>query len=114
MADGYVQVTTTTDSQEEADRLSRGVVEQRLAACAQVSGPIQSTYWWQGAIETASEWLCVMKTVTDRLDALVTYLRAEHNYDTPDITATPITGGSADYLAWVAAETAERRQSASA
>jgi periplasmic divalent cation tolerance protein len=101
----YVQVTTATASEEEARQIARGAVERRLAACAQVVGPITSTYWWQGAIETAGEWLCVLKTTASRFEALAAHVRAEHSYDTPEITATPITQGSPDYLAWITAET---------
>jgi periplasmic divalent cation tolerance protein len=101
----HFQVTTTTATEEEARQIARGAVEQRLAACAQVLGPISSTYWWQGTIETAAEWLCLLKTTGARFEAVVAHIRAEHSYDTPEITATPITRGSPDYLAWISAET---------
>jgi periplasmic divalent cation tolerance protein len=104
-ADAYLQVTTTTGSRDEAMRLARDVVERRLAACAQVLGPIDSVYWWEGAVESAAEWLCLLKTTGARLDALIAHLRAGHSYDNPEITATPISAGSADYLAWVSQET---------
>ena len=102
----YVQVTTTTDSREEAEKLSRLVVDHRLAACAQVGGPITSTYRWQGKIETAEEWVVFMKTTAGRADQLITRVRAEHSYDTPEIIATPIVAGNPGYLDWMSAETA--------
>lgn len=105
MADTYVQVSTTTDSRDDAKRLAREVVERRLAACAQVLGPIDSVYWWQGAVESAAEWLCLMKTTSVRLDALIAHLRAGHGYENPEITAVPISAGSADYLDWISQET---------
>lgn len=105
-AGGCVQVLTTTDSGEEAARLVRSAVEARLAACGQVVGPISSTYWWNGAVETATEWQCLLKTTTARLDDLRAHLESEHGYETPEIIATPIVGGSAAYLAWIARETA--------
>ncbi|HZD02553.1 MAG TPA: divalent-cation tolerance protein CutA [Actinomycetes bacterium] len=105
----HVQVATTTATEEEARQIARGAVERRLAACAQVVGPITSTYWWQGAIETAAEWLCLLKTTAPLFEALAAYVRAEHSYDTPEITATPITHGSPDYLAWISAETGDQR-----
>jgi len=55
MAQAYVQVTTTTDSRPEAAELARSAVAERLAACAQLVGPIASTYWWEGEIESAEE-----------------------------------------------------------
>jgi periplasmic divalent cation tolerance protein len=101
----YVQVTTTTPTQEEASQIARSSVERRLAACAQVIGPVSSTYWWQGSIETAGEWMCLLKTPASEFEPLARHIRAEHSYDTPEITATPITLGSGDYLAWIDRET---------
>ena len=103
--DDCVQVTTTVDSRSKADELARAAVERRLAACGQVAGPIDSTYWWNGAVDSASEWQVVYKTTAARTDALVAMLRAEHPYDTPEIIATPIVAGNPDYLAWVRTET---------
>lgn len=102
---GAVQVVTTTGSKDEADRLARVAVEARLAACAQVLGPIASTYRWRGAVETAEEWMVVMKTAADRADALTESLLHEHSYDEPEIVTLPIAGGSAGYLSWVKEET---------
>ncbi len=105
MPDRYLQVTTTVDSKDQADALARGLVGARLAACVQVLGPIASTYWWQGAVETAEEWLCLVKTTSDRFDALAAHVDANHPYDVPELVATPVTAGSDAYLRWVAAET---------
>jgi periplasmic divalent cation tolerance protein len=101
----YVQVTTTTATQEEARQIARTSVERRLAACAQVLGPVVSTYWWQGGIETAGEWMCLLKTPASEFESLARHIRSEHSYDTPEITATPISLGSPDYLAWIERET---------
>src|SRR5215469_10282362 len=100
-----LQVVTTTDSQEEADRLARSAVERRLAACAQVAGPVTSTYWWEEAVQTATEWQCVLKTTAARFDELRAHLEREHSYDTPEIVATPIVAGAAAYLDWIRHET---------
>jgi periplasmic divalent cation tolerance protein len=99
----YVQVMTTTDRREHADALADELVRGRLAACVQVLGPIQSTYRWQGDVERADEWLLVAKTTGDRLDAVVGAIGAHHHYDVPEITATPIVGGSRAYLDWIRA-----------
>jgi periplasmic divalent cation tolerance protein len=104
MADHY-QVTVTASSAEEAKLLAQAAVSQRLAACAQVSGPVASTYWWDGRVQESIEWVCVLKTVDDRLTALIASLRAAHSYDVPEIVATPIEGGAADYLGWIVEET---------
>lgn len=100
-------VLTTTDSAAKAEGLARGAVEARLAACAQISAPVTSVYRWQGVVETGEEWQILFKTTAARYDALEAHLRARHDYDTPEIIATPVVRGSAGYLAWIAAETAE-------
>jgi periplasmic divalent cation tolerance protein len=101
----HYQVTVTAPTAEEAERLARTSVEHRLAACAQVSGPLTSTYWWDGEVQESTEWCCVLKTVADRLPELMAALRAAHSYDVPEIVATLIEGGDADYLRWIEEET---------
>jgi len=100
-------VVTTTDAQEAAAALAESAVTARLAACAQIVGPITSVYRWEGKVERAQEWQVVFKTTADRYPALETHIKAEHTYGVPEIIANPIVAGSAEYLAWVAAETAE-------
>jgi periplasmic divalent cation tolerance protein len=108
MATGdWLTVLTTTDAAEKAEALARGAVRDRVAACAQISGPVTSVYRWKGAVETATEWQVLFKTTGARYDALESYLREAHDYDTPEIIATPVVRGSADYLRWVEEETAE-------
>jgi periplasmic divalent cation tolerance protein len=101
----HVQVHTTTDSRELAAKIARSTVEARLAACAQVVGPIASTYRWQGVVEQADEWLVLLKTTRGKLNALTEHIRGEHTYQTPEILALPVVAGSADYLEWISAET---------
>ena len=105
--DAYLQVHTTTDSRELALKIARSTVEARLAACAQVVGPIASTYRWQGFVEQADEWLLLLKTTRERFAALAEHIRGEHTYETPEILAFPVEAGSADYLRWISAETAD-------
>jgi periplasmic divalent cation tolerance protein len=101
----YVQVQTTTDSRAEAMELARGAVEARLAACAQVAGPIASTYWWEDGIERAEEWLLMLKLPATGYQALAEFLAQRHSYDEPEIVATPIVAGSDAYLSWITEET---------
>jgi periplasmic divalent cation tolerance protein len=96
-----VIVATTTDSEEKARELAAGAVDAKLGACAQIVGPITSVYRWEGKVQTAPEWRVEIKTATDRVAALTDHLKAAHTYDVPEIVATPIEGGSAEYLAWV-------------
>lgn len=111
MAD-HVQVMTTVDSAEQAAALARGIVERRLAACAQIVGPIRSHYRWQGKVEEAEEWQLLIKTTAGRYSDVAAYLAANHGYDTPEIIAVPIVAGSAEYLGWVNAETSPADASA--
>ncbi|MGE5288688.1 MAG: divalent-cation tolerance protein CutA [Micromonosporaceae bacterium] len=102
---GFLQVQTTTDSRAEAVELARAAVEARLAACAQVAGPVASTYWWEGEIERAEEWLVIMKLPVGLYADLASMLARLHSYDEPEIIATPIAAGSAGYLSWISDET---------
>ena len=104
----YYQVTTTTTAKEKATHLAHLVVERRLAAGVQVSGPVTSTYWWDLKLETTEEWLLNFKTSALVLEPLKVTLREEQGYmgfTTPEIVAVPIENGDADYLAWIDAET---------
>jgi periplasmic divalent cation tolerance protein len=97
----YIQVTTTTETEADTQTIASAVVEKRLAACAQVVGPITSTYWWQGKIESAEEWLCVVKSKAALYEELERAIRAIHPYKEPEIVAALIVRGSAGYLAWL-------------
>lgn len=101
----HVQVTTATDSRAEAAELAKSAVRERLAAGAQLVGPIASTYWWEGEIESAEEWIVIFKTTVERFDELAEFIADVHSYDTPEIVAVPLVAGSADYLAWVTEQT---------
>jgi periplasmic divalent cation tolerance protein len=96
------QVTTTLPDREAAHRIGRRLVEERLAACAQVVGPVSSVYRWQGEVESAAEWYCHVKTTADRIPGLLARIRELHPYETPEIIAVPVTEGDAGYLAWIA------------
>lgn len=100
-----VQAITTIDKQVKAAALARSVVEARLAACAQVHGPIASTYWWQGKVETAWEWQVVFKTTAAAYPALEAHVKSAHDYDLPEVIMVPIATGSPAYLEWIKAET---------
>jgi periplasmic divalent cation tolerance protein len=101
----FVQVQTTIDSRAEAMELAQGAVEARLAACAQVAGPIASIYWWENGVERAEEWLIMLKLPADRYDDLAAFLAERHSYDEPEVVAVPIVAGAPGYLDWLAAET---------
>ena len=98
---GWVQVQVAAGSREEADGVASAVLDGRMAACVQVVGPVESRFWWEGRLDTATEWLCLVKTTDDRLDDVVAAIRGVHSYDTPEIIALPVVGGSDAYLRWV-------------
>jgi len=100
----YIQVVTTTEHREDAERIARTLVEGRLAACVQVLGPIASTYWWGGKVETAQEWQCWAKSRHDLYGQIEQAIRQIHPYEVPEILAMPILDGSPAYLAWLNGE----------
>jgi periplasmic divalent cation tolerance protein len=91
MSSRHVIVTSTTANEDAARALASGVIEAKLGACAQIVGPITSVYPWEGEMQTEQEWRGEIKT--------------NHSYDVPEIIATPITGGSTEYLSWLVDET---------
>ena len=99
-ADAIV-VLVTAGSAEEGARIGRALVEERLAACVNVVGPIRSIYRWEGAVEEAEEHLLVVKARAADLAALDARVRALHSYDVPEVLALSVTGGAAGYLAWL-------------
>ncbi|HEX2267526.1 MAG TPA: divalent-cation tolerance protein CutA [Actinomycetota bacterium] len=101
-----VQLITTLDSREQALSLGRDAVEARTAACVQVIGPITSVYRWQGEMEEAEEFLCLLKVPSEGLERLVQFVRDRHPYDTPELTAVGSTFVDERYLAWTRSETA--------
>ena len=94
-------VLVTAGSQEEADRIATALVTEMLAACVNMIPGVTSVYRWDGEIQRDQEWLLVVKSRHDVLDALVQRVRALHSYDLPEIIAMPVVGGSQDYLRWL-------------
>jgi periplasmic divalent cation tolerance protein len=99
-----LQVTTTLPDEAAAHQVAVRLVEERLAACAQVLGPVSSTYRWEGKIEQSAEWYCNLKTTKSRLSALTKRIRELHPYQVPEIVAIPIQDGDDAYLRWIEAE----------
>lgn len=106
MTEGRVlQVFCTIDSELRARDLGQTLVGARLAACVQVVGPIHSTYRWDGDVRSATEWLLLIKTTAERMDALQERIASEHPYDVPEIVGLPIEAGTPAYLSWVTSST---------
>tara|TARA_B100001123_G_scaffold417495_1_gene520307 strand:+ start:5837 stop:6199 length:363 start_codon:yes stop_codon:yes gene_type:complete len=98
---------TTLPSEKEALDLARGMVEDRLAACAQVDGPVQSTFRWKGIVDNAEEWRLVAKFHKDKGKALEQWLSENHPYDEPQWIAVEADLVSASYANWVSQEAGE-------
>lgn len=103
----FIQVTTTVATKEDAEKIAQHLVGEKLAACVQILGPITSTYRWKGKVETASEWLCLIKTKESLYPELEKAIISLHSYETPEIVAVPIIKGSPGYLSWIDDEAAE-------
>ena len=95
---------STAGSAEEAGRIARHLVDRRVAACVTVIPGVTSVYRWKGAVEQSAEWLLLIKTRRDLMDALRTELRAVHSYEVPELIALPVVDGLPAYLAWVDTE----------
>jgi len=94
-------VLTTTTSLDEANRLGRTLVEERLVACATLMPAVESIYSWKGKVETTSESMLILKTSSDQLDALEARLHQLHSYETPEFLVLAVEAGSHAYLAWM-------------
>jgi len=100
----FVQLTTTTESKEEAEKIAQTLVKRRLAGCVQIIGPITSIHRWKGKVEKADEWLCFIKTKKELYSNVEDAIKQIHKYETPEIIAIPITAGSKEYLEWLSNE----------
>ena len=104
MSDAVV-VLVTVATREDGERLAAALVDERLAACVNVVGPIQSIYRWEGAVHHDQELLLMIKTRASLFAALEQRVRALHSYQTPEVIALSITAGSEPYLEWLRGQT---------
>jgi periplasmic divalent cation tolerance protein len=94
-------VLSTAGSEGEARNLARQLVERQLAACVNIVPGIESTYRWQGKVESSQEWLLLIKTNADMFEAVRNAIRELHSYEVPECVALSIAEGSSDYLRWM-------------
>jgi periplasmic divalent cation tolerance protein len=98
-----IVIFVTCGSAAEGRKLARALVESRLAACVNIlKAPVESIYRWKGSVDSAKEYLLVVKSTRRRFAALQAEIKRLHSYDVPEIVALPIDAGSPDYLAWLA------------
>ncbi len=99
-----IVVFSTASSAEEAEKIARGLVNERLASCVNVVPAIRSIYRWQGKIEDSQEVLLIIKSSRERFDALRTLLEKLHSYEVPEVIAMPVVDGARNYLNWMDGE----------
>ncbi|HSK45761.1 MAG TPA: divalent-cation tolerance protein CutA [Candidatus Binatia bacterium] len=98
-------ILTTAGSQEEASKIGLALVERRLAACVNIVPRIESIYRWQGKVETAQEWLLLIKTQAELYERVRDAVKELHSYDLPECVMLVVTAGSQDYLDWITKNT---------
>jgi periplasmic divalent cation tolerance protein len=99
-----IVVFSTASSAEEAERIARGLLNERLAACVNVVPGLRSYYRWQGKIEDSAEFLLVIKSSRQHFEALRTLLESLHSYEVPEVVALPVVDGARNYLSWMDGE----------
>ena len=107
MENDYIEVSTTFASEAEARQMAHLLVEQRLAACVQIIGPMTSVYRWQGTVEEEMEFGLVAKSRQNLFAQMEKLITAHHPYDLPQIIALPLLAVSRDYGEWLAAQLLE-------
>ncbi|XP_010540442.1 PREDICTED: protein CutA, chloroplastic [Tarenaya hassleriana] len=96
-----IVVYVTVPNREAGKKLANSIVQEKLAACVNIVPGIESVYQWEGKIQSDAEELLIIKTRQSLLDALTDHVKANHEYDVPEVIALPITGGSPQYLEWL-------------
>ena len=100
-----IQIVTTVGGKEEAERIGRYLVENRLASCAQIVGPIKSIYRWKGKVEEADEWQCIIKSRRSYYGKIEEEIKRLHSYELPEITALDLNYALTEYADWIVKET---------
>ncbi|NTV30072.1 MAG: divalent-cation tolerance protein CutA [Candidatus Omnitrophica bacterium] len=109
----YGVVLITASNADEAERIARGLLEKKLAACCNIVPGLRSLYWWQGKLEDSSEVLLLVKTRRELFTELVAAVKALHSYTVPEVVMLPIVEGSGEYLQWIDGSTRQSGQAAS-
>jgi periplasmic divalent cation tolerance protein len=97
----FIKIITTVEKIQDAERIVKNLLEKRLAGCTQIIGPIKSTYWWKGNIETSQEYLVFIKSRQGLYEEIENSIKENHPYETPEIICIPILMGSKEYFQWL-------------
>ncbi len=101
--DGYefIQVFITVDEKEKAEEIAERLVEEGLASCVQITGPMESIYRWKGKVERSEEFMCMAKSEKGSYPSLERTVKSIHPYENPEIVSVPLVEGSEEYLSWL-------------
>ena len=97
----YMQVFVTIGDESKAEEIAGKIVEKRLAACVQITGPVTSVYRWEGKMNRDREWLLIFKSSKKLYNELEGEIKRLHTYDVPEILALPVEDGNKDYMGWM-------------
>ena len=98
---GKIVIFVTTDTSQEAQSIARLLLDHRKVACVNIVPQVDSTFWWQGKLDSARESLLIIKTTASLLPDIIELVKSIHSYEVPEIIAMPIIGGNQDYLNWI-------------
>jgi len=104
---GKIVVLVTSSSEEEAHKVAELLLAKRKAACVNIVPGVDSSFWWQGKLDSARESLLIIKTRASLLAEIIGLVKSVHSYEVPEIIALPIIGGNEDYLEWIDGEVRE-------
>jgi periplasmic divalent cation tolerance protein len=99
--ESYIQVITTTEKRQDAEKIAGILVDGKLAGCVQIVGPMTSIYRWKGQVETAEEWQCIIKSRHDLYEDIEKAIKSVHPYEVPEIIAVPLLKINRDYQEWL-------------
>ena len=97
----YIQVITTVETRDDAERIALHLTKKRLAACVQILGPITSIYWWKNKIEKSNEYLLLIKSKKELYSEIEAGIKQVHPYDVPEIIAVQVIQGFEKYFNWI-------------
>jgi periplasmic divalent cation tolerance protein len=97
----HIVVFVTAANKKEAGRIAARLIKDKLAACVNIAGKVESVFWWQGKVNKAGEYLLIIKSKKEKLGKLIKAVKALHSYEVPEIIALPIIAGEKKYLRWI-------------
>jgi len=97
----HIIILITTKDKKEAEKISRLLIKNRLAACVNIINGVKSLFWWQGKADQAKEALLIVKSRKEKFVKIAKLVKANHSYDVPEIIAIPIVSGFKPYLNWI-------------